>query len=134
VSYDLIIRPNASYSLFTPYGPLKEFLLSLPCVVPNGTAGFALDDRPRRWMEIYLAIVDADGNAEDIASGDPIAINSIQLCLRYSATSNDPEKDYLPTAVAISRFLRWQIYDPQSDVIIPNSAVMPVRPFRKVDD
>jgi hypothetical protein len=128
MSYDLLIRPDASHSLFVPYAPLKEFLKSLPCIVENGAATFVLDDRPRRWMEIYPAVVDAEGNAEEVGPKDPVAINAIQISIRYSATSNNPERDYLPTVTAISRFLRWQIFDPQSEEIIPNSAVMPVRP------
>lgn len=107
--------------------------MSLPSIVENGDVDFALDEPPRRRMEIYIAVVNSEGDAEEMAPGEPIAINSIHLCIKYGAGSNDPEKDYLPTAVAIARHLGWQIYDPQGDEIIPNAAVRPVRPKRALD-
>ena len=113
--------------MFTPYAALKAFLLSLPFVVEEDGA-LALNQQPRRWMRIVPSIVDAEGNDVGDAAGESVAVNAVFLHLSYATESSDPERDYLPTAVAIARFLRWQIYDPQSDEVIPNNAVPPVRP------
>ena len=62
MSYDLTIKPDETYSRFTPRGPLEEFITKLPGVKRNGETGFVLDDRPRRWMEIDLEVVSAEGD------------------------------------------------------------------------
>ena len=68
-----------------------------------------------RWMEIYLEVVDPEGNNVEEKDVEYSEVNCLRLhipygCLRAATYASD----YFTTAEAISRFLHWTLYDNQS--------------------
>ena len=120
MGYDMTIQSDEEFSQFADSTTLREFLAGLEHVVPNGSHNFALDDRPKRWMEIDLEVVASDGCYKQDMTATAREINCIRLHIPYSFY-NDPE-DYFPTAEEVADFLGWRIYDEQGgDFIYPPS-------------
>jgi len=115
MSYDLTIRADEKHSRSTPFRELAAIIEGLPNIRPNGEMRFALDDLPRRWMEIDLEVVSEEGDsvAESWRSYD--TINCIRLHIPYQFLGKAMERDYLPTAFAIADFVGWPLYDDQTD-------------------
>jgi hypothetical protein len=115
LSYDMTIRSDASFSRSVSTRPLIEYLRTLPGVVPNGDCGFALDDRPRRWMEIDLEAVNEEGDSIEGSLADRPAINCIRLHIPYAyLKSSTLNEGFLPLAFKIADHLKWELYDEQS--------------------
>lgn len=114
MSYDLSIQSDETYSCNTPKAALDKFIAGLPGISANGEMGFALDDPPKRWMEIDLEVVSEEGDsiAESWQTYD--AINCIRLHIPYPFLGKAIERDYLPTALAIAEFIGWPLYDEQT--------------------
>jgi hypothetical protein len=122
MSYELTIRGDEKYSRSTPIRELGAFIAGLPDIKPNGKMGFALDDLPRRWMEIDLEVVSEEGDriAESWRTYD--TINWIRLHIPYQFLGKEMERDYLPTALAIADFVGWPLYDEQTDKFLSQDA------------
>jgi hypothetical protein len=114
MSYDLTIKPDETYSRFTPRGPLEDFITKLPGVKRNGETGFVLDDRPRRWMEIDLEVVSVEGDLLEADGRGGADINCIRLHIPYKYLGDSMDRDYLTTASALSNHLGWMLYDEQT--------------------
>lgn len=116
MSYDLSIRVDQSYSRATPRQPLAAFLAGLPHVTQNGTSGFVLDDRAaERWMEIDPELVSEQG--DNIEEDDELSpeVNCLRLHVPYGHYHDGKfDEEYLPTALAIARFLNWTLVDEQT--------------------
>jgi hypothetical protein len=123
MSYDLTIRGDETYSRSTPKAALDGFIAGLPGITANGAMGFALDDRPKRWMEIDLEVVSEEGDsiAESWQTYD--AVNCIQLHIPYPFLGKAIERDYLPTAFAIADFVGWPLYDEQTGELVPRDTI-----------
>jgi hypothetical protein len=115
LSYDLTIRSNETFSRSTSRAALESFVKQLPGVKPNGRQGFALDARPKRWMEIDFEVVNAEG--DNIESNQTVStdINCVRLHIPSKYLGEDIEHDYLPTAFAIAEHVGWTLYDDQDD-------------------
>jgi hypothetical protein len=115
MSDDLTIRPDEQYSCSTPKHPLLAFMRGLPGLKPSGTSGFALDDSPDRWMEIDLEVVREDGDNIEEAGQEYPEINCIRLHIPYGHFRSEQfEREYLPTALAIARYVNSPLLDEQS--------------------
>jgi hypothetical protein len=116
MSYDLAISFDKQYSRGGPKEPLMAFIRGLPNLKPNGTSGFALDDPPDRWMEIDLEVVSDEGDNIEEAGREYPEINCIRLHIPYGHFHREQfECEYLPTALAIARFLKWSLMDEQTE-------------------
>ncbi|MBI3866622.1 MAG: hypothetical protein HY290_32470 [Planctomycetia bacterium] len=113
MSYDLTIKADETYSRMTSKSGLCTFIAQLPGIKPNGGSGFVLDERPKRWMEIDLEVIEEDGYKLQEAGRDYDAINCISLHIPYPFLGDAIERHYLPTAFAIADHLDWQLYDEQ---------------------
>jgi len=121
MSYDLTIRGDEKYSPSTPKDALAAFIAGLPDIKPNGEMGFALDDLLKRWMEIDLEVVSEEGDSIAEAWRTYEAINCIRLHIPYQFLGKAIERDYVPTAFAISEFVGWPLYEEQTDEFLsPN--------------
>lgn len=121
MSYDITIRSDASYSRSEGRASLESFMAQLPGLRRADGPQFVLDDRPKRWLEISLESVDANGNSVE---EDPPCdtTNCIRLHIPYAFLGRRPDRDYFPTAFAIADHLGWSLYDEQSGEIIPREA------------
>jgi hypothetical protein len=116
MSYDLCIRHDDQYSRGTPKEPLTAFMRTLPGLQPNGPSGFAQDDPPDRWMQIYLEVVAPDGNNIEEDGVEYPEVNCIRLYVPYGFYREESfEREYLPTALAIARHLGWTLVDLQTE-------------------
>jgi hypothetical protein len=122
MSYDLTIRGDEQHSRSTPMDALAAFIAGLPDIKPNGDMGFALDDLPKRWMEIDLEVVSEDGDSIAESWQTYEAINCVRLHIPYQFLGKAIERDYLPTAFAISEFVGWPVYDEQKDEFLAPEA------------
>jgi hypothetical protein len=137
MSYDLTIKSDDLYSQSKPLTTLERLIARLPGVKRNGKRGFALDDRPKRWMEIDLEAVNEEGdNIEDDGKPHP-DVNCIRLHIPYKFLGDAMDRDYLPTALAIAKHAGWTLYDDQTDEPVQSTAVPPkkgaVRSTKKFD-
>jgi hypothetical protein len=114
MSHDITIRSDGSFSRSTAKQGLLDFLRAQPNLVPNGNTGFALDDRPKRWMEIDLDVVTEDGDSVEEPLDRHDEINCIRLHVPYAfLKSSTLNEGYLPLAFKIADFLKWEVYDEQ---------------------
>lgn len=115
MSYDITIRADGTFSRSASKQAVLDFLRTQPNLVPNGTSGFALDDRPKRWMEIDLEVVTKEGDSVEEALDTLNEINCIRLHIPYAfLKSSNLNEGYLPLAFKIGDFLKWEVYDEQS--------------------
>ena len=114
MSYDLTIRSDEDCSRSYLFADLAAFVATLPDVEPNGDRGFALNDPPNRWMEIYLEFRVFNDDERDF-DDDPTRTNFnwVSVCIPYGHIGRQPERDYFPTAFAIAEHLGWPVYDEQ---------------------
>jgi hypothetical protein len=111
----MTIRSDESFSRSAERQPLVEYLRTLPGVLPNGDSGFTLDDRPRRWMEIDLEVVNEEGDSIEVSINEHPDINCIRLHIPYAyLKSSSLNEGYLPLALKIADHLKWELYDEQS--------------------
>ena len=115
MSYDLTIKGNETYSLYTSRAAIESFIKQLPGIKPNGKHGFALDARPKRWMEIDLEVVNEEGDNTESSQQVSADINCIRLHIAHKFFGDDIERDYFPTAFAIAEHIGWTLYDDQDD-------------------
>jgi len=115
MSCDLTIRSDETYSRSTPRATLESFIKQLPGIKQNGKHGFALDARPKRWMEIDLEVVNEEGDNVESDKQVSADINCIRLHIPHKFLGDDIERDYLPTAFAIAEHTGWTLYDDQDD-------------------
>ncbi len=123
MSFDLTIKPDDNYSRRTSKAALDSFVTQLPGVKPNGTRGFVLDERPKRWMEIDLEVVSEEGDNIEEEGETYDDINCVRLQIPYAFLGHAIERDYLPTAFAIADHLGWTLYDDQSGEPVPKDAI-----------
>jgi len=114
MSYDLTIKGDDTYSLRTSKADLDSFIAQLPGIKRNGSSGFVIDERPKRWMEIDLEVVSEEGDYDCDAAGASDTINCVRLHIPYAFLGNAIERDYLPTAFAIAGRIGWPLYDDQT--------------------
>jgi hypothetical protein len=79
MSYDLTIRPDEKFSRSVPREPLSAFISQLPSITRAARPQFVLEEKPKRWMEISLETVDADGNIIEEEGGTYDTANCIRL-------------------------------------------------------
>lgn len=123
MSYDLTIRPDEKFSRSVPRDPLAAFIAQLPFVCHADRSQFVLDEKPKRWMEISLETVDADGSRIEKDGETCDTTNCIRLHIPYAFFGKRPELDYFPTAFTIADHLGWSLYDEQSGENIPRDAI-----------
>jgi hypothetical protein len=124
MSYDLTIRPDEKFSRSVPREPLSAFISQLPSITRAARPQFVLEEKPKRWMEISLETVDADGNIIEEEGGTYDTANCIRLHIPYAFLGTRPERDYFPTAFSIADHLGWSLYDEQSGEDIPRDAIV----------
>jgi hypothetical protein len=115
MSYDLTIKSDGTYSRSTSRAAIESFIKQLPGIKPNGKHGFALDDRPKRWMEIDLEVVNEEGDNAESSKQVSADINCIRLHIAHKFLGDDIERDYFPTAFAIAEHIGWTLYDDHDD-------------------
>lgn len=126
MSYDLEIRSNDTYSEFTSFAALADFIGELDNVFPNGERCFARRDALGAWMEIDLEVVNVEGDNIEEPSQEYPDINRVSLHIPYSVIGEDRAAvreivaaDYLPTARDIAKHLGWKLFDNQLDEYLP---------------
>ena len=128
MSYDLTIKGDETYSLRISKADLDSFIAQLPGIKRNGSTGFVIDERPKRWMEIDLEVVSEEGDYDCDAASESDTINCVRLHIPYAFLGNAIERDYLPTAFAIAGRIGWLLYDDQTGEPVLREAVAPKDP------
>jgi hypothetical protein len=114
MSFDLTITHDRRYSRSKPREALDSFLAQMPGVQRNGTSGFVLNPTPSVWMEIYCEAVDHQGDTLTSETQNHSSVNCVRLHIPYRFLRRDLlETEYLPLAFAITKHLRWRLYDEQ---------------------
>src|SRR6266436_2217741 len=125
MSFDFTIKPDETYSRTTPKATLDSFVEQLPGIKPNGSRGFVLDERPKRWMEINLEVVSEEGDNIEDDGKTYDDINCVRLHIPYTCLGDAIERDYLPTAFAIADHIGWTLYDDESGGPVSKDALAP---------
>jgi hypothetical protein len=114
VSYDLTIAKDQTYSAWTRFSDLADFLRATEHVKPNGTRGFVFEPSTNRHMEIDLEVVSDEGDNIEEDGREYPEINCVRLHIPYSMLGNHPAQDYFPLAFTIAERLGWTAYDDQT--------------------
>jgi len=128
MSYDLTIRGDERYSKSAPLASLRSFLSQQPGLSPIGPGDFVLDDRPKRWMEVDLEVVNEDGDNIQEPGQEYDQINCLRLHVPYAFLGEAIERDYIPTASAIAQHLGWELFDEQTGNVIGLGSSDPAKP------
>ena len=114
MSYDLTIAKDETFSAWTRYSELADFLRAAEHVRPDGRRGFVFEPGPGRCMFIRLEVVDDEGDNIEEDAGEYPEINCVRMDIPYSMLGDQPVPDYFPLALAIAERLGWTAYDNQS--------------------
>jgi len=74
----------------------------------------------RHGIDLEVVSEDGDSIAESWQTYE--AINCVRLHIPYQFLGKAIERDYLPTAFAISEFVGWPVYDEQKDEFLAPEA------------
>jgi hypothetical protein len=121
MSFDLTVKSDETYSRRTLKAALDLFISQMPGIKPNGSRGFVLDERPKRWMEIDLEVVSEEGENIKEDGRTYEEINCLRLHIPYAFLDDDIGRDYLPTAFAIADYIGWTLYDDQRGKPVPKN-------------
>lgn len=107
MSWYLTVRPDQTYSRYTPVGPLIEYLQGIPELVQTGTQEFR--NAPGiPWVCLLFAEADATGSYT-IGNALPPCVNVVELIC-----SDGDDQWYESLAQRVATFLRWEAVEQHS--------------------
>ncbi|MEM1208886.1 MAG: hypothetical protein AAF612_12490 [Planctomycetota bacterium] len=125
MSYDLQIASDTAFRGFMAREPLARRMPRIPDLKPDGD-GFVIDEPPDRRAEIYLEVLNEDGDNTEEPGGESAEINCITITIPYAYLNrNTFDRDYLPTLHAIAELTGWPLMDLQTDQVIPRVSRRP---------
>jgi hypothetical protein len=123
VSYDLTIAKDETFSAWTRFSDLADFLRVAEHVKPNGQRGFVFEPSTDRCMFIDLEVVSDEGDNIEEKGREYREINCVRLHIPYAMLGNHPDRDYFPLALAIAERLGWTAYDNQTGELISRDQI-----------